>query len=92
VQEKLIAGIHRAFICPVVVTVVRRSICCDQDCILVIDYLPKGQTVNAEFYPSLLVQMTDILKVIAITENTLDGENYDFFGWLTNFEKGVRSV
>jgi len=34
----------------------------DQDGILLIDYLPKGQTVKAEYYLSLLVQLTDILK------------------------------
>ena len=34
----------------------------DQDSILLIDYLPKGQTVNAECYSSLLVQLKDILK------------------------------
>jgi len=34
----------------------------DQDDILLIDYLPKGQTVNAEYYLSLLVQLKDILK------------------------------
>ena len=34
----------------------------DQDGILLIDYLPKGQTINAEYYSSLLVQMKDILK------------------------------
>ena len=34
----------------------------DQDCILLIDYLPKGQTVNAEYYSFLLVQLKDILK------------------------------
>jgi histone-lysine N-methyltransferase SETMAR len=33
-----------------------------QDCILLIDYLPKGQTFNAEFYSFLLVQMKDIVK------------------------------
>ena len=27
-----------------------------------IDYLPKGQTINAEYYSSLLVQLKDILK------------------------------
>ena len=32
-----------------------------QDGILV-DYLPKGQTINAEYYSSLLVQLNDILK------------------------------
>jgi len=34
----------------------------DQDGILHIDYLPKGQTINAEYYSSLLVQLKDILK------------------------------
>jgi len=34
----------------------------DQDGILPIDYLPKVQTINAEFYSSLLVQLKDILK------------------------------
>jgi len=38
------------------------SIFWDQDGILLIDYLPKGQTINAEYYPSLLVQLKDILK------------------------------
>ena len=36
----------------------------DQDGILLNDYLPKGQTVNAEYYSSLLVQLKDILKEI----------------------------
>jgi len=30
--------------------------------ILLIDYLPKGQTINAEYYSSLLVELKDILK------------------------------
>jgi len=34
----------------------------DQDGILPIDYLPKSQTINAEYYSSLLVQLKDILK------------------------------
>ena len=34
----------------------------DQDGILLIDYLPKGQTNNADYYLSLLVQLKDILK------------------------------
>jgi hypothetical protein len=34
----------------------------DQDNILHIDYLPKRQTINAEYYSSLLVQLKDILK------------------------------
>ena len=35
---------------------------CDQDGILLIDYVPKGQTINAEYCSSLLVQLKDILK------------------------------
>ena len=38
------------------------SIFWDQDCILLIDYLPKGQIINAEYYSSLLVQLKDTLK------------------------------
>jgi len=38
------------------------SIFWDQDGILLIDHLPKGQTINAEYYSSLLVQLKDILK------------------------------
>ena len=34
----------------------------DQDGILLIDYLPKGQTINVEYYSSLLVQLKEILK------------------------------
>ena len=34
----------------------------DQDGILLIDYLPKGQTVKVEYYLSLLLQLKDILK------------------------------
>jgi len=30
--------------------------------ILIIEYLPKGQTINTECYSSLLVQLKDILK------------------------------
>jgi len=37
------------------------SIFWDQDGILLTDYLPKGQTINAEYYSSLLVQLKDIL-------------------------------
>jgi len=33
-----------------------------QEGILLIDYLPKGQTINAEYYSFLLVQLKDILK------------------------------
>jgi len=35
------------------------SIFWDQDSILLIDYLPKSQTINTECYSSLLVQMKD---------------------------------
>jgi len=38
------------------------SIFWDQDGILHIDYLPKGQTINAEYYSSLQVPLKDILK------------------------------
>jgi len=38
------------------------SIFWDQDGILLIGYLPKGQTTNAEYYSSLLVQLTNISK------------------------------
>jgi len=38
------------------------SIFWDQDGILLIDYLPKGQTINAEYYSFILVQLKDILK------------------------------
>jgi len=38
------------------------SIFWDQDGILLIDYLPKGQTINAEYYLTLLVQLKDIFK------------------------------
>jgi len=38
------------------------SIFWDKDSILLIDYLPKGQTINAKYYSSLLVQVKDILK------------------------------
>ena len=34
----------------------------DQDGILLVDYLPKGLTINAEYWSSLLVQLKDILK------------------------------
>jgi histone-lysine N-methyltransferase SETMAR len=34
----------------------------DQDGVLLIDYLPKGQTINAEYYSSLLVQLKGIFK------------------------------
>jgi hypothetical protein len=36
------------------------SIFWHQDSILIIDYLPKGQTINAEYYSTLLMQLKDI--------------------------------
>ena len=42
------------------------SVFWDQNGILLIDYLPKGQTINAEYYSSLLVQLKDILKQNAV--------------------------
>ena len=38
------------------------SIFWDQDVIFLIDCLPKDQTINAEYYSSLLMQFRDILK------------------------------
>jgi len=38
------------------------SIFWDKDGILPIDFLPNDQTINAEYYSSLLVQLKDILK------------------------------
>jgi histone-lysine N-methyltransferase SETMAR len=38
------------------------SIFWDRDGILLIDYLPNGQTINVQYYSSLPVQSTDILK------------------------------
>ena len=38
------------------------SIFWNQDGILLIHYLPKGQTINTEYYSSQLVQLKDILK------------------------------
>jgi len=34
----------------------------DQEGNFLIDYLPKGETINAEYYSSLLLQLKDILK------------------------------
>jgi hypothetical protein len=34
----------------------------DQDDIIPINYPPKGQSINVEYYSSLLVQMKDILR------------------------------
>jgi hypothetical protein len=37
------------------------SIFWDQDGIFLINHLPKGKTINAEYYSSLMVQLKDIL-------------------------------
>jgi len=42
--------------------IVLASIFWDQGSIFLIDYLPKGQTINAEYYSSSLVQLKYILK------------------------------
>jgi histone-lysine N-methyltransferase SETMAR len=38
------------------------SVFWDQDGVLLIHYLPKGQAIDEEYYSSLLVQLKDILK------------------------------
>jgi hypothetical protein len=38
------------------------SIFWDQEGNLLIDYLPKGQTIKAKYYSTLLVRLKDILK------------------------------
>ena len=35
---------------------------CDQDGIFLIDYLSNGQTINVEYYLSVLIQLSEILK------------------------------
>ena len=59
---------HRASPCPKKFRVQKSAgkvlalIFWDQDDILLIDYLPKGQTINGEYYLSLLVQLKDLLN------------------------------
>ena len=59
---------HSGSPCPIIFRVQKSpgkflaSIFSDQEGILLIDYLPNGQTINAEYYSSLLVQLKDILK------------------------------
>jgi len=45
------------------------SIFWDQDGILLIDYLPKGQTINAEYYSSLPVQLKVTKGVLFLHDN-----------------------
>ena len=56
----LILNIYR--ICSQMIQWRRRQQTWDQDVILLIDYLPKCQTINAEYYSSLLVQLKDVMK------------------------------
>ena len=56
----LILNIYR--ICSQMIQWRRRQQTWDQDVILLIDYLPKCQTINAEYYSSLMVQLKDTLK------------------------------
>ena len=44
----------------------------DQDGIILIDNLPKGQSINAEYYLSLLVQLKDILKECPEDQNLVE--------------------
>ena len=74
----------------------------DQDGTLLIDYLPKGQTVNAEYYSSLLVQVKDILKgkrrgkftkvVLLLLENSPDHRALATQKKLAYLGNGLRSV
>ena len=47
------------------------SIFCDQDDILLTDHLPKSQTINAQYYSSLLVQMKDEKRSAKFTKGIL---------------------
>jgi len=44
-----------------------------QDGILLIEYLPKGQTINSEYYSSLLVQLKGVLKKNACRGKVIKG-------------------
>ena len=74
------------------------SIFWDQDGILLIDYLPKGQTINAKCYLSLLVQLKDILKekrrvkFTVAAETWFDGQPSEFFEWLENLEQRALAL
>ena len=60
------------------------SIFLDQDSILLIDYLPKGQTINTECYSSLLVQLKDILEEKHRGKITKEGScSFTTMPWLT---------
>jgi len=59
---------HRGSPCPKKIRVQKSAgkfitwIFWDQNGILLIYYLPKGQSINAEYYSSLLAQLKEILK------------------------------
>jgi len=59
------------------------SIFWDQDGILHIDYLPNGQTNNAECHSSLLVQLKDILKEKRSGMDTKGSYSCTSMPWLT---------
>ena len=59
------------------------SIFWGQDGILLIDYLPKGQTINTEYYSSLLVQLMDILKEERCRKFTKEVLSCTRVPWLT---------
>ena len=63
--------------------IVLASIFWDQDGILLTDYLPKGQTINAEYYSSLLVQLKDILKEKRHVKFTRLSYSCTKMAWLT---------
>jgi len=56
----------------------------DQDGILYVEFLPKGQTINAEYYSFLLVQLKDILKEKNAAGNSPKGScSCTTMPWLT---------
>jgi len=55
----------------------------DQEGILLIDFLPEGQTINAEYYSSLLVQLKDILKEKAPENSPRGSCSWTKIPWLT---------
>jgi len=59
------------------------SIFWDQEGIFFIDYLPKGQTINAEYYSILLVQMKDILKKNAAAKSPKGSCSFTTMPWIT---------
>jgi len=78
-KQQSVVGRHSSSPCPKNFRVqksagkVLASIFWDQDGILLIDYLPKGQTINVEYSSSLLVQLKDILKVKTLPEDHQGG-------------------